>query len=404
MRRTLAFILLSLFLLFLPSGPLRATPVERLALPWAFSLGDYELRAFPEKWLYKALHLWGSPDREEQMRRVNRYVELGGQQRRLEEQIQQTAANGTKSETLQQAQGELRGVLQERDDLRRGVEEFLESEISAVLREQGLHMQPLGVRLQFPPVDIRFTERPLVLIISPRDQVRRDADHLLQPRMTVQEMEELEAGIQEKFNLSALVEGIGGVATYPAAIPVTQDLRSTLQTALHEWLHHYLAFYPLGRSYGASGEKQTVNESLADLAGKELGDAVYVRLGGTIPPEPPPSTGGVQEEPEGFSFQREMRATRLRVDALLAEGKVDQAELYMEIRRQLFVEHGYFIRKLNQAYFAFHGTYADSPSSVSPVGGQLRALRQRYPTLAAFVKAVAQVGSYEEFEKLVGAG
>ena len=53
----------------------------------------------------------------------------------------------------------------------------------------------------------------------------------------------------------------------------------------------------------------------------------------------------------------------------------------MEERRLLMVEHGYPIRVLNQAYFAFHGAYAESPASSSPIGAQgaplSRAQRQR---------------------------
>ena len=47
----------------------------------------------------------------------------------------------------------------------------------------------------------------------------------------------------------------------------------------------------------------------------------------------------------------------------------------MENRRQFFVKNGYNIRKLNQAYFAFHGTYADTASSISPIGEQVIELR-----------------------------
>ena len=56
---------------------------------------------------------------------------------------------------------------------------------------------------------------------------------------------------------------------------------------------------------------------------------------------------------EAFNFNLEMRKTRARVDELLAQGQVVAAEAYMEERRQLFVANRFFIRKLNQAFFAF---------------------------------------------------
>jgi hypothetical protein len=49
-----------------------------------------------------------------------------------------------------------------------------------------------------------------------------------------------------------------------------------------------------------------------------------------------------------------MHVTRLTVDELLAEGKIDEAESYMEERRRIFWDNGFqHLRKLNQAYFAF---------------------------------------------------
>ena len=97
-----------------------------------------------------------------------------------------------------------------------------------------------------------------------------------------------------------------------------------------------------------------------------------------------------------------MRLTRLEADRLLASGDIEAAERYMEDRRLLLAGQGYAIRKLNQAYFAFHGSYADSPASVDPLGGQMRDLRRRSPSLAAFVKTVARISSYQDFQMLPG--
>ncbi|MEK7874391.1 MAG: hypothetical protein AAB502_11120, partial [Chloroflexota bacterium] len=93
--------------------------------------------------------------------------------------------------------------------------------------------------------------------------------------------------------------------------------------------------------------------------------------------------------------------TRLQADTLLAQGKVDDAERYMEERRQFLAEHGYYLRKLNQAYFAFHGTYGGSAASVSPIGGQIAALRARSASLAEFLRAIASVGSVDDYNRLL---
>ena len=73
----------------------------------------------------------------------------------------------------------------------------------------------------------------------------------------------------------------------------------------------------------------------------------------------------------------------------------------MEDRRLFLADHGHYIRKLNQAYFAFHGNYADSPASISPIHQQLTTLRDDSSSLGDFVRRVAQVSSYEEFLELL---
>lgn len=91
-----------------------------------------------------------------------------------------------------------------------------------------------------------------------------------------------------------------------------------------------------------------------------------------------------------FEFGPFMRRTRLEVDRLLAAGRVAEAEAFMEAQRRILTENGYTIRKLNQAYFAFHGSYAVGTAATDPIGGKLRLLRQQTGTLAAFVQIVAR--------------
>ena len=84
-----------------------------------------------------------------------------------------------------------------------------------------------------------------------------------------------------------------------------------------------------------------------------------------------------------------MHITRVHVDELLAAGKVTEAETFMEQRRLFFWENGYAIRKLNQAYFAFYGAYADVPGGAAgedPVGPAVRALRAQSASLTVFLK------------------
>jgi hypothetical protein len=97
-----------------------------------------------------------------------------------------------------------------------------------------------------------------------------------------------------------------------------------------------------------------------------------------------------------------MRATRQQTESLLAQGDVDGAERYMRQRRDELQAHGYTIRKLNQAYFALHGSYGDSfaASPGNPIPGLLRAVRASSPTLADFVLRVRGIRTVDELRQL----
>ncbi|MDO8637779.1 MAG: hypothetical protein Q7R34_16345, partial [Dehalococcoidia bacterium] len=90
----------------------------------------------------------------------------------------------------------------------------------------------------------------------------------------------------------------------------------------------------------------------------------------------------------------------LQVDELLAKGQVKEAESFMEERRQFFAKEGYYLRRLNQAYFAFHGSYADTPASISPVAGWLRTIRGKSSSQGDCIRTVSRISSYEDLESL----
>jgi hypothetical protein len=73
----------------------------------------------------------------------------------------------------------------------------------------------------------------------------------------------------------------------------------------------------------------------------------------------------------------------------------------MEQRRQFFWDNGYAIRKLNQAYFAFYGSYADVPGGAAgedPVGPAVRDLRRRSQSLADFLHSMSAFTSFEQLQ------
>ncbi|GAI54484.1 unnamed protein product, partial [marine sediment metagenome] len=120
-------------------------------------------------------------------------------------------------------------------------------------------------------------------------------------------------------------------------------------------------------------EIATMNETLASMVSKEIGSIVCEKYYHEY-------ENGVNQNqtttPE-FDFNQEMREIRKTVDKYLAQGEVKQAEEFMERKRLYLISMGHYIRKLNQAYFAWHGAYADRPTSISPIGLELKALRSQ---------------------------
>jgi hypothetical protein len=223
-------------------------------------------------------------------------------------------------------------------------------------------------------------------------------------------MEALENQVDQSLNVSSLVVGIGGIGLYPTMVMETTDINGLVEVVAHEWVHNYLTLHPLGLSYMNSPELRTMNETVASIAGNELGRAVVQKYYPQyLPPQNPPetpTTGQSQpESPPVFNFQAEMHLTRVNADKLLAEGKIEAAETYMELRRQFLWENGYHIRKLNQAYFAFYGAYADQPESAAgadPVGTAVRLLRDKSTSLSAFINRMAWMWNFEQLKKAVG--
>ncbi len=292
-------------------------------------------------------------------------------------------------------------------ETRKLVEEIIEAQVREAYGDYGIFNpidEYLKVELTFPPVNIHLDKPPRLLVVSPRDKITRYREVMLVPDIAVEDMEDIESQI-EALGYSACVVGLGGVATYPSYVTDTAGIRFALDTSAEEWLHQYLAFTPLGFNYvldildiKPDYEIARMNETVAGIVAKEIGGAIYEKYyrevqASVATPEPPPSNN--------FDFNAAMRETRLHVDGLLKQGKIDEAERYMIERRQNMEDNGYYIRKLNQAYFAFHGTYAASPTSVDPIGNEFRILRNSKATLSEFLDTAAGLTSREELQDLL---
>ncbi len=292
-------------------------------------------------------------------------------------------------------------VLNEQQALvRPAVEQVIQNQVSSVLAQQ-----QLGAGFKaFPPVWFTFTEPPRKLVVSPRDRIATTYYAMLQPNLPADDREQIEKTILDKYDLSAYVTAIGGLGAYPTIVVDKAPLSWVLSTVAHEWTHNYLTLFPLGVSYTNSTELTILNETVAEITGNELGAKVlaayYPELVREFPgkDQPAPSPGDRYRE-STFDFNKEMRHTRQVVDLFLRYGRVADAEEYMQIRRQLFEENGYHIRKLNQAYFAFHGSYGTGAAATSPIGPKLQRLRELSPDLRTFLETVRWFTSEADLDK-----
>ena len=211
--------------------------------------------------------------------------------------------------------------------------------------------------------------------------------------------------MDEALDVSSLIVNVGGIGVYPTMVLETSNLNFLVEVVSHEWIHNFLSLRPLGLNYFSSPELRTMNETAAAIAGKVIGLAVVERFYPELLPPPPPPEAEIEPgeppPPPVFDFREEMRITRETADQMLADGDIEGAEEYMEARRQVFWEHGYRLRKLNQAYFAFHGAYADQPGGAAgddPVGDAVRRLFDDSPSLVAFLKRIAWMTSFEQLQ------
>jgi len=378
--------------LLLTSGE-PSDPISKAAAPFRYDLVGWEVRHILNRWLYEIGHLFDDgPSTEEENDTIQRYFALATEVTSLERE-------------LTEDEGQLlRPTLEEkRDEQRRlenKVEAILEKRVSKVVEEVGLTTSlPLFsmIRFVFPPLDFEFDQPPRVLAISPLDRISLDRSILLRRGLTGEQITALEEEAAAS-GVSSLVVNIGGVATYPSTIPEHASYETALELVAHEWLHQYLFFHPLGSHYFDNDTLRTLNETVANIGGREIAEMVQQRF--PLPQSDFAAADEPDEEPS-IDFRAEMHALRLEVDRLLVEGEIDEAETLMEEKREYLAKNGFYIRKINQAYFAFHGLYGDTPASSSPIGPKMLELRRLSPSLGGFVRSVAEITSEEELDRLL---
>ena len=397
----LRLIVIVLLLVCLLGGGCSSIPdfddyLNDIVKPYRFNFLKWEVRAFA----YETRQWLGGEDLESPTETVLEYFSLIEQMEALEWQI---ASDDTADiAALEAALEELEG---QRAALVSSVEQILADQIQDVLNEQGIFNpwdEGIWLRITFPPVNFIMSQLPYLLVVSPRDRIESLREISLRGNLTLEEIESIEAEVDE-LGVSSLVVALGGAgALYPTLVLDDASLRFTIDAAVEEWLHQYLALKPLGFRYildltGISRDYEiaTMNETLAGIVSAEIGALVRQKYYPDYADSPSPPSD------DGFDFNREMRELRIAVDAYLAQGEIEMAEEFMEEKRQYLASMGYYIRRLNQAYFAFHGTYADEPTSVSPIGFELKKLRGQIESIKEFLNTVADMTSRQELQEMI---
>jgi len=357
------------------------------AKPYKFSLINWEYHAI------KTIINRGN-DSGNDIDKVNDYFSIVGEIRSLEAEIAAVKA-GNRQGDLASLEAEIARRQQQTGSLQIAVETTLEKQIQEVLAEQGIFnpfYKYIKLKFHFPTPSFLLDEPPHLLVVSPRDRIESMREILLQQELSAEEMEAIEAEIDSSV-VSSLVVELGGFATLPSFVTNKGGLRFTLNAVGEEWVHKYLAFRPLGFKYlldltgiSRNYDIATMNETVASMVAKEVGEIVYQRYYDQDNSQP-------ETSPSEFDFNHEMRETRRAVDEYLARGEIEAAEEFMEQKRHYLAEHGYHLRKLNQAYFAFHGAYADSPTSISPIGAELKQLRSQSDSIKDFLETAASISN-----------
>lgn len=342
------------------------------------------------------------------MRQLTRAQVLEGEIERIYSDPE--VADAWAASTLQrQERDALRAFLSAQQSL---IEGILEDQVAHILIEQGFG----GLTGLFPPMAMRFTAMPYLLATSPRETIRLEVSLALN-RQLVEARTSLEETIDANYGVRSLIVPLGGIALYPAIIAETASIAWAVETFAHEWLHHYLLFYPLGLHYftsvdGFSGEARSINETTASYFGKELAGLVLARFYPDIPPPAlptvmPPTTPAPQgAPPPAFDVGAVMHETRVTTDALLAEGRTEEAEAYMEAQRVLMHNNGFHFRKINQAFFAFYGGYQAGGiagiAGADPIGEAVIRLRMDSPDLLTFIERVRGITRRAQLLEAVG--
>jgi hypothetical protein len=383
--------------------------------PDSFSLTLWTVRAFADK-IGQALgdKPWQGLSPERRQATLDDFFATGGDAERLEYEIRDMVSRGGSRDDplLVEKESALQALRRTRSEQALLVERTLEDQVQAILKHENVSLMHDG-SLFLPPVFSKIIDVPHVLVISPRDHIEMKTQVSIRRTITAKEIDALEASVDKDLNVSSLVVPIGGYSTYPTMIGSYGPRDWMIGVVAHEWCHNYMTVKPLGLAYYESGEVAAMNETACSILGDDVAAAVsetyygephQTRSWETVPTPVPAQGEQPKEEAQAFNPNREKRKIYLAAEEKLKAGDIAGAEQAMEEGRQYLAANGYYERKLNQAFFAFYGSYAEGPDAIrtDPIGDDLRELRRRSPTLHDFVHSVEGMRSYADLKRTLG--
>ena len=383
----------------IPSNPSKSETINSIISHEKHSLLLWELQYLPQKFFYSISEFIfpfenKKVSKNDPIEIIQNYIKINDQIRKHNNEYEYATIKGNDFKSNAEKEKIIQQYINELEQNQLITENALEEIVSNAIQEFKISILPNTV---FPPVLISIEPPPSLLILSPRDQIKLEKTILLKSDNSIPQRYKIEDTIENLENKSVLISDIGGLSTFPATVKV-RSLESTLSTTAHEWFHNYMIFKPLGRGYFNDDKLRTINETAANIFGDEIAKYILDIEKNAVLKNP--ITAEPCNKPD-FCFGLEMNETRSTAEEYLNQGDISKAEKYMEDRQKLFLDEGYIIRKLNQAYFAFHGIYADSPSSKSTVFEELTYLRNQSKSLADFIKKIENISNENDYQKLI---
>jgi pentatricopeptide repeat protein len=275
--------------------------------------------------------------------------------------------------------------------------------------------QELGLQPILPEIII---EDYFAVVVSPRHKIELKRGEIIYKPLTLEEIAEIEAdptsifpslypgdwsvsiipglGYQhahlnpaaqrpEEFvvEVIAQTEAVpygGGVIRLGAGTPSVMT-----RVAIHEWGHALLEGSPLANASLINPDAQRLEELVVEVIAKEIAKRTCAKYG------------------EGCEFPlacEEEQLLRPKIDQLLSEGKVEEAETLLEEMRSRLCPTDWCPYRVNQASFA---VMLEACKDYRDEGGdwkRMQRLRAQYRILKEFLNDIKQVESHEDFLKL----